>query len=528
MQPLYAYHNHARALHAATFLLVLLFVLVQVAWSRQEAYEVIDVDPLVPVIKSQTKGGSSQGPSYLKMFAERQSLTQNVSWFSQRIRVVPDAPQRFPTTNIKQAFAGSEFQNIRWDDESVNVDTGSDTSLPVTTSPMPHTVDASDLLFGVSTTYDRLTHANDSLVKDWQRWFTNGRGATNGASAVVTLHQATSQEAWEIYEKLERLGIDATVIPAGKGRDKASRYLDLVGILLDVKEAMAEQGQPKKYLGLIDDDIFFPTPGQLISRLSRFDASAPYYIGLPSERADWSVQNGTAVTDGGGAVFLTPPAALTISHLPCRPAEGFGGNDTKWDSVIRECVRDRTDISFHVLPSFYSPTDALYNMQAATYDLGVSPLTLRHYKSRHHFSPSLAHLVTSVCGEACFLQRFQFANNWVLVNGYSLTHYCAGLEVVPMTSDAEMLGAMQYGLEEEMPLGEGIVLEETGEKKEVVTWRGTRNVWLFSEAAVGEKGEVWQAYVKRRGSSGFMDGEEEGEDGDGDHLDSIIILIWEH
>ncbi|KAK0375531.1 hypothetical protein CLIM01_07138 [Colletotrichum limetticola] len=528
MQPMYAYHNHARALHAVTFLLVLLFILIQVAKSRQDAYEVIDVDPLVPVVKTSQKETSVHGSDYLREFAERHSLTQNISWYSQRIRVVPEAPQRFPTTNIKRAFADKEFQNIRWDDENFDMyPEGDANDLPVATSILPGAVDASDLLFGISTTYKRLTNANDSLIMDWQRWLTNGHGKSNGATVVVTLYRATSGEAWEIYEKLQAFGIDATVVPLEKKRDKPSRYLDLVTILMDVNEALTEQEHGKKYFGLLDDDIFLPTPGQLTQRLSKFDTSSPYYIGLPSERPDWSVENDTAVTHGGGAIFLTPPGALLVSHLPCRPEEGFTGNHTKWDSILHDCVTTHTDLSFHVLPSFYSPTDALYNIQAATYDLGISPLTLRHYKSRHRFDPSQGHAVTSVCGEACFLQRFRFADDWVLVNGYSLTHYCAGSEVVPMEADADLQGAMQYGQEAEMPLGEGIVLHDSTEDKEVVTWRGTRNVWLLLDSVVGEKGEVWQVYVKRRGGSGFMDGEEEGEDGDGDHLDSVIVLIWE-
>ncbi|KAK1978520.1 hypothetical protein LZ30DRAFT_598981 [Colletotrichum cereale] len=529
MQPLHGYHNHARALHAATFLLVLLFILIQVARSRQDGYDIIDADPLVPLVRPGGNKMVEHDTNYLRVLAERNNLTHTISWISQRIKAMPEATERLPTTHIKRKLARDGFRNLRWDDENVGPETGGDVSvLPVPKSPGPATVDASSLLFGVSTSYIRLTYDGDSLIRDWQRWLTNGRGSSNGATIVVSLHQATSRQAWEIYHRLQDAGIDATVVPLDASLDDTSRYVDMVTVLLDVNEALAEQGHPKRYLGLVDDDVFFPTPGQLVSRLSKFDASSPYYFGLPSERPDWFVKNDTAVTHGGGAVFFTPPAALIVSHLPCRPQEGFTGNFTRWDSVLHDCVADHTDLPFHVLPSFYSPTDALYTMQASTYDLGVSPLTLRHSRFRHGLNPGRAHLVTSVCGEACFLQRFHFGDSWVLVNGYSITHYCGGLDVVPMTGDAELLGPMQYGHEAEMPLGEGIVLGEAGERKEVVTWKGTRNVWQFLDAvAVGERGEVWQAYVKRRGTSGFMEGEVDDEDGDGDHLDSVIVLVWE-
>ncbi|KAK2000130.1 hypothetical protein LX36DRAFT_572916 [Colletotrichum falcatum] len=532
MQPPRGHHNHARALHAATFLLVLLFILIQVVRSRQGGYEVIDTDPLVPLVKPGGGGKTAEHGTnhhHLRVLAERNNLTHTISWVSHRIKAVPTAAERLPVTHTKQGLAENGFRNLRWDDENSGPETGGGaaSALPVPKSPRPAAVDASSLLFGVSTSYDRLTYDGDSLIRDWQRWLTDGRGAPNGATIVVTLHQATSRQAWEIYQKLQDAGIDATVVPLGANSDDTAGYLDMVRVLLDVNEALAEQGQPKQYLGLVDEDIFFPTPGQLVSRLSKFDASSPYYLGLPSERPDWFAENDTAVTHGGGAVFFTPPAALIVSHLPCRPQGGFAGNHTRWDGVLHECVRNHTDLPFHVLPSFYSPTDALYAMQASAYDLGVSPLTLRHSVSRHGLNAGRAHLVTSVCGEACFLQRFQFGGSWVLVNGYSITHYGDGLDIVPMTSDAELLGPMQYGLEAEMPLGEGIVLDGA-EEKEVVTWKGMRNVWRFLDAVVvGERGEVWQAYVKRRGTSGFMQGEVDDEDGDGDHLDSVIVLVWE-
>ncbi|KAK1596436.1 uncharacterized protein LY79DRAFT_509770 [Colletotrichum navitas] len=528
MQPPHGHHNHARALHAATFLLVLLFILIQVVRSRQDGYEIIDTDPLVPLVKPGDNRITEHDTNYLRVLAEGNNLTRTISWVSHRIKAAPEAAERLPMTHIKQRFADNGFRNLRWDDDNFGLEIGGVARvLPVPESPGPAAVDGSSLLFGVSTSYSRLTYDGDSLIGHWQRWLTDGRGP-NGATIVVTLHQATSRQAWEIYQKLRDAGIDATVVPLDTNLDNTSRYLDMITVLLDVSEALAEQGRPKRYLGLVDDDIFFPTPGQLVARLSMFDASRPYYFGLPSERPDWFVEDDTLVTHGGGAVFFTPPAALIVSHLPCRPLEGFTGNYTRWDSVLHDCVGSHTDLPFHVLPSFYSPTDALYTMQASTYDIGVSPLTLRHYRSRHGFNPSRAHLVTSVCGEACFLQRFHFGDSWVLVNGYSITHYCDGLDVVPMAGDAELLGPMQYGHEAEMPLGDGIVLSEEKRGKDVVTWKGTRNVWHFLDTVVvRERGEVWQAYVKRRGTSGFMEGEVDDEDGDGDHLDSVIVLVWE-
>ncbi|KAL0933201.1 uncharacterized protein CTRU02_212164 [Colletotrichum truncatum] len=524
MQPVPAHHNHARALHAATFLLVLLFILIQLVRSREDAYEIIDVDPLVPVLKPK-KGTPATVDTdvYLRVLAEKHGLTRNFSLFSQRFRAVPEARQRLSMTNIQKVFADSDFHSVNWDDKTLPLDAGGNAILPIATTPVPGNIDASDLLFGVSTTYNRLTNADDSLIRDWQRWLTDGRGTSNGATVIVALYNTTIREAWTLHDKFKDTGIDATVLILDDELDNVSRYFELVDILLEIRKALAEDGQTKKYLGIVDDDIFFPTMGQLLSRLSKFDAQSPFYIGLPSERPDWSVEDDTAVTHGGGAVILSPSAASTISKLPCYPADRPPfANATHWDVMLSDCVAKHTDMPLHVLSSFYSPRDALYNMQAPTYDLGISPFTLRHYRSRHRFDPSRAHLVTSVCGEGCFLQRFRFADDWVLVNGYSLTHYCAGFEMVPMSSHAALQGAMQYGLEAELPLGKGIVLDGKSEKKEIVTWRGTRNVWSFLDAIAGDDGEVWQVYVKKGGGR-QADDEERVED----TADSVIVLIWE-
>ncbi|KAF3806562.1 hypothetical protein GCG54_00008077 [Colletotrichum gloeosporioides] len=526
MQPMCAYHNHARALHAATFLLVLLFILIQLVRNRQDAYEIIDSDPLVPVLKPQKASATTKKTdtdTYLRVLAERHGLTRNVSLFSQRVRAVSEASSRRSMTNLQKVFVDGDFVDISWDDRDLPLDKDGDTSLPVAISIFPDDVDASDLLFGVSTTYNRLSHANGSLIRDWQRWLTDGHGNSNGASIIVALYNTSIREAWQTHDKFKDTGIDATVLMLDDDLDKVSRHFEIVDILLEVNKALTGDGQTRKYLGLIEDDIFFPTLGQLVSKLSQFDARDPFYIGLPSERPDWSVEDEEAVTHGGGAVFFTLPAAKVVSELPClSPDRPPFANTTTWDSALHECVTKNTDMPLHVLSSFYSPRDVLYHMQAPTYDLGISPLTLRHSQSRHHFSPSRGHLVTSVCGEACFLQRFRFADDWVLVNGYSLTHYCAGFEVEPMSSGAVLQGAMQYGLEAELPLGEGLVLDERDEPKEIITWRGTRNVWSFLDAVVGDEGEVLQLYVKKGGLR-EVDDEEHEED----ILDSVIVLVWE-
>ena len=53
----------------------------------------------------------------------------------------------------------------------------------------------------------------------------------------------------------------------------------------------------------------------------------------------------------------------------------------------------------------------------------AQPLSLHHWKSWYHHDMSNLSLVSSVCGDACLLRRWRFANGWFLNNGYSVVRY---------------------------------------------------------------------------------------------------------
>jgi hypothetical protein len=192
------------------------------------------------------------------------------------------------------------------------------------------------------------------------------------------------------------------------------------------------------------------------------------------------------------------------------------------------------------MTSFFSPRDELYGLQAASYESGIAPLTLHHYRNRHRFEPGKAHLVASVCGEACFLQRYGFRDDWILVNGHSLTQYPDGVEAISLQQGRKLVTQQQqhYREEKRMAVGRRLVVddnaEENAKKRKIVTWTGRKRTWRFLDSSVGAGGEVWQAYVKRRGSSGaWADGDERlpsdvvHTNEEPSDVDSVIVLIWE-
>ncbi|OTA57765.1 glycosyltransferase family 31 protein [Hypoxylon sp. EC38] len=521
----------------------------------------------------------SDETSYLRYLVQEYGLTNEIPYFARRIRPQFNSGTRKSMTEILGSkFMARDFQRIRADDEQLDLHAEKPIHISITKSPMPDKIDASALLFGISTSYDRLTYGNSSLIHDWARWLTNGKGTSNGASLVLTLHRATSSKINHISSKLNEVGIDAVVLLADSTQDSTARYLDLVHLLARHKDELQASGREKKFLALVDDDVFFPSLGKLLSRLNKYyDARKRLlYLGMPSERADWTVENNVTLTYGGGAVFLTAPMIDSVSRLPCvntsardsSPSPSPSPSRTRtgqWDEALYTCIttsqpssssrsssRSSADSKLHILPSLYIPPDDLSGLRTG-YESGVQPLTLHHYKHRHRFEAGNAHLVASACGESCFLQRFFFRDDgWVVVNGYSVAQYPDGVDVVSVTSsslrksernrgDGKGGGGGGGGDDDKVRVDEHLVFDKEDaperrlDDRKVVSWAGTKRTWRLLDSRMGSDGAVWQAYVKRKGSPITYGDEEDRlpeddmvhtQDGPSD-VDSIIVLVWE-
>lgn len=500
----------------------------------------------------------SDETAYLRLLAREYGLSNELPFFARRVRPRFDARARKSVTQVSRTpfmSPSGDFRRVRSDDAHLDVRAeGPALRLSVARRPDPPPLDASALLFGISSSYDRLTYGNASLLGDWARWLTDGEGNSNGVGLVLTLHRASATEVEVIGGRLREAGIDAVVLPADSAHDGAARYLDLVGLLAQQRDELLGQGRQKKFLALVDDDVFFPSLEKLLARLGDYNAKKKAYIGLPSERSDWTVENNVTLTYGGGAVLFTPPMADVVSQLPClnktatrdyiSSTEGTG----QWDERLYTCITEHTDEKLHILPSLYTPSDDLYHLRTG-YEGGVQPLALHHYKHRRRFEAGKAHLIASLCGEDCFLQRFFFRDDaWILVNGYSISQYPDGVDVLPATKsvvlqkqDGSSIGGSSSNSGNKIKVGDRLSFDKQddgrkrAEARMVVSWAGTKRTWRLLDSRKGANGEVWQAYVKRRGSSSVPYGDEDdwvpedtvhSQDGPSD-VDSVIVLIWE-
>lgn len=484
--------------------------------------------PITDIFLSRT----SAEATWLDELVDRHAIPKDVRYYS--VRIKPHLNDSRPTmTDVEANFMHNGFRGVRSDSYNLRLNAEHTVQVPIAKGTKQVDVDASNLLFGISSSYDRITRQDDALILDWTRWLTDGKGSSNGASLVLTLRLGTDHEVRTIKRKLEDVGIDA-IVTSDDAPDSPTRYFDLIEHLAIRESAKGfENSGEKRYLAVVDDDIFFPDMSQLVERLKKYNHEEEHYIGLPSERADWVADPDETVTYGGGAVFLTPPAATKIAQLPCLRAQDtkdpLQGYVSQWDHLVYDCVSNYTKLTMHVLPSFYLPSDEIFGHYFFNYDLGIAPLTLHRPRNRHLLDPGKATALHPHLNPSTFLQRYRFADDWVLVNGYTLSHYPDGQDTAFLGSDAVSSPDFEARAAATLPLNTNLAVDDEGRDPRewsVTTWAGSRRVWKFADARTDPAtGEVWQAYVRRRGDPGVYTDGRRNEDKAGS--DYVVVLIWE-
>lgn len=470
--------------------------------------------------------------AWLDELTDRHVISKDVRYYS--VRIKPHLNSSRPTmSDIESNFMHNGFRGVRSDTYNLRLNAEYSLNLPIAESPRQASVDASQILFGISSSYDRITRQDGAFILDWTRWLTDGNGSSNGASLILTLRLGTEHEVRTIKKKLQDVGIDA-LVRADDAADSPTRYFDLLEQLELGKSGSGFQNSgEKQYLALVDDDVFFPDMTHLVERLKKYNPEEEYYIGAPSERADWVADPDQTVTFGGGAVFLTPPALTAISKLPCMKSQEsknpLQGYISQWDHLLYNCVTSESNLTMHVLPSFYLPSDEIYGHYFFNYDLGIAPLALHQSRNRHLLDPGKATALHPHLNPATFLQRYRFADDWVLVNGHTLSHYPDGQGTAFLGSDAVSSPDFEARAAATLPLNSNLAVDDEGRDPHnwsVTTWSGSRRIWKFIDSrSDASNGEVWQAYVRRRGEPGEYTDNRRNEDKAG--TDYVVVLIWE-
>ncbi|TVY37756.1 hypothetical protein LSUB1_G006750 [Lachnellula subtilissima] len=451
--------------------------------------------------------------NWIKEVLANNSIETEVSFASRTLKYVPDAKERLSMTEVNQDLFPDGFTDI---------DVGSDSVIPLPSGSMlkvhvnkilrPDDVNASSLIFGVSTTFGRFNGAKTTPVKEWARWLTDGKGNSNGAGLVLALFNSTNAEINQAQERLTTAGINATVLASNKTLDMPGRYVDLVQLIWN-DPSRAE----RKYFALIDDDTFFPNMPSLLDTLHTHNSSKPYYIGTVTERTDWIIRDHTPMAYGGGGIFLTPPVASTISSLPCLEKDSDGdyvlGGD-QGDKLLYNCLHNYTEITLTYEPRLNQEDG--FGDPSGLYESGRSLLSMHHYKSWHHTEPAKMHAVASACGGDCVLQRFQFNDNFIISNGWSVAQYPHGIDF-----DTALVEGT-FELPNDDDLADVLHLYAYGALRKSLSKTGRKKGWNLLDAREEDSGRVTQVYIKRRGDERWLKkGEEATYERDG-----VIVLTW--
>lgn len=284
------------------------------------------------------------------------------------------------------------------------------------------------LLFAVASSYDRLQDALPSFA----HWL-SGTGAQLVA-VVADAHRPDSHFDLAALETAYRArGINATVIPpkhsAALPRKDASANtppfspapVEQLHFLL-IRDMLDLATPQTHWLGILDDDTFFPALHPLATALRRHDHSTPQWLGALTDNfisfREWGY-----MAYGGAGVFLSVPLAQQLApHLETcvRTTTVPSG-----DGMLRDCVYAHSAAKLTLVPGLYQHD--LRGDPSGFFESGRSPvLSLHHWKSWYRAPVAAMARVVGVCG-GCFLQRWRFGGDTLFANGYSITVYREGL-----------------------------------------------------------------------------------------------------
>ncbi|KAI5364746.1 hypothetical protein Slin15195_G042840 [Septoria linicola] len=358
---------------------------------------------------------------------------------------------------------------------------------------VPLEIDQSVLLVGASTSLDRLEQALAQL----KQWLGNTK-----TSLVVNV--ADSDERQRDMSRVQSLyrtaGIDATLLP-NADRPKQGEETDRHGHrhFSVVKQLHSQRKSHHKWFAVVDDDTFFPSLAAVLAELKKYDSSQPYYIGGLTE--DWHALSGKYgyMAYGGAGMFLSGPLLDTLvkNFDQCLPKHK---GDIQGDMVFRDCIYRHTSppVQLTALPGLHQVD--FRGDASGWYEAGVEPLlSLHHWSSVwwYLYPVHLGSLVSHVCGTQCFLQRYRFADDVVLTNGYSVAQYPDGADNVDFGRvEATFMHDTKDREQWDFSLGK---LRPRMSADEKITWR--------LEHAIEEKdGTVRQFYIRRAGDEAFDSG----------------------
>lgn len=427
--------------------------------------------------------------THLQSLQQRYDLQDNIDYGRRYIRFHRENILRASITKIDSTLFPHGFDTININKPPMSSACPKPLDVLVPRSPYPSTVDASDLLFGISTSFQRLSDPRTGPIIEWSHWLTNGNGKSNGARLILRLIDATEAELEATTQMMSSMGMDVKVFPSDSSIEMAKRYLSLLPALYH-----ESQQKSRKYLVMCDDDTFFPSMHRLLRRLASYDSDQELYMGTFSEDVN-NVQRHGSQAFGGAGVFFSVPLAKKVASLydKCSTAKKIEESNTGWgpqgDILLRKCIYENTDIRLTMLRDLHQLD--IVGDPSGFYEAGLAPLSLHHFKGGmwHEAHPYEGAKISHACGEDCFLQRFQTKDNFIISNGFSVAHYPKGIDFNVYQMERTFGAAPDdYGWNLDFMLGPG---------RKSLLMTGRKASWDLKESRLLDDGSVRQTYIRK-------------------------------
>lgn len=381
----------------------------------------------------------------------------------------------------------------------------------------------SHLIFGVATTYERLRES----LPPFAHWLEDSGAALVGllVDDPAELHRLNFSALEAEYAAR---GMDLKLVPKHDPADTTEQsHMMVIDDMLAYAEEKGQQQQQRHmqqephWLGVLDDDTFFPSLPALAAVLAQYDHARPQYLGQLTENAALLTSERILGGFGGAGVFLSTPLARELRpHLAaCRG--GIGG-----DMQIMDCVHRHSAARLTRVPGLWQCD--FFGDPTGFYESGRRMLSMHHWKSWNQLPAREMAAVTEVCGD-CFLQRFVFERaseddqemkkeedveedveeeeeeTVVLNNGYSINVYAPGVALPDLSRTEQTWDNPDRDPWKDYEWSLGLLRERVGRDK--------KKTYQLVTVVPGEDGQLTQVYLHR--------GEVEGEN------DEVIELLWQ-
>ncbi|GAB0138875.1 hypothetical protein EsDP_00007097 [Epichloe bromicola] len=451
---------------------------------------------------------------HLQEIRQKYNLDERFQYMKRYVRFTrTEGLERKSMTKVSQNLLNGAFKTV--DVNKLYGQDGCDEPLEVQVpaSAFPTTANATDFMFGVSTTFKRFMDPETTPINEWIYWLTDSRGRSNGGKLLLMLLGASDDELQEVANLLGDVGVDVDVYHSDSSLEMAVRYLSLVPTLSTHPEA-----QNKKWLVTCDDDTFFPSMNGLVEKMGKHDHTREMYIGTLSEDTGAIERHGSQAF-GGAGVFLSVPLAKKITDLysSCTTEQKILESNSGWgpqgDILLRKCIYENTDTR---LTTFWDLWQLdFFGHPSGFYEWGIKPLSLHHYRGGgwHKAKPSQYTKIAHTCGEDCTLQRFQ-TNDDFIISGYSIAHYPEGV-----TFDTNQMEATLHAAPEDKGWNLDFMM---GPQRPNLEQTGKKIAWEMEESEVLSDGSVLQTYTRKQSDDRWVHSDKQPMS----NIDGIIELVW--